>query len=129
MRTISNFDYSTVAKRVAERGHVLDGVNLMTSLYVPPKPPPSYPDKVLIKGLKPTTTEDGLFNFIEAKSEYIPVPGSMVFHAEEEGVVMITLNTEPGKELTSKNTLQYPNSTWFYLNSVDTFKTTNIEFK
>lgn len=81
-----------MAKRVAEKVHSVENQNLKATLFVPPKPPPCYDDRVIIKGLNPSTTQDCLFNFIEAKTGLIPE--KMDYHAELEGVVMVTFQME-----------------------------------
>lgn len=86
--------FLSVAKRVAERGHSVENQNLKASLFEPPKQPPCYDDRVLIKGLNPSTTQDCLFNFIEAKSGLIP--DKLDYHAETEGVAMVTFQMGQG---------------------------------
>ncbi|XP_053389477.1 protein mono-ADP-ribosyltransferase PARP14-like, partial [Mercenaria mercenaria] len=82
------------ADKVVKNGHhKVEGKALSVSLYVPPVPPPSYENKILIKGLKPTTTQDCLFNFIEAKTGYNPE--TMDCHAEQEDIVMVTFTDNP----------------------------------
>ncbi|XP_053407776.1 protein mono-ADP-ribosyltransferase PARP14-like isoform X2 [Mercenaria mercenaria] len=82
------------AIKVMERGHhKVDGKELSVSLYVPPTPPPTYENKILIKGLKSDTTYDCLYNFIQAKTGY--EPDSMFWHAEQEDVVIITFSDNP----------------------------------
>jgi hypothetical protein len=84
----------SVAVSVSERTHKLEGKSLNVSLYVPPVAPPSYDNKILLKGLQASTTQNCLFNFIEAKSGC--VPETMVCHSEQEDVVMITFSETPG---------------------------------
>ncbi|XP_053407780.1 protein mono-ADP-ribosyltransferase PARP14-like isoform X2 [Mercenaria mercenaria] len=82
------------ADKVVKTGHhKVEGKALSVSIYVPPVPPPSYENKILIKGLKPTTTQDCLFNFIEAKTGYNPE--TMDCHAEQEDIVMVTFTDKP----------------------------------
>ncbi|XP_053389475.1 protein mono-ADP-ribosyltransferase PARP14-like, partial [Mercenaria mercenaria] len=82
------------AESIVRKGHhQVEGKELSVSLYTPPIPPPSYENKIVIKGLKPTTTQDCLFNFIEAKSGCIPE--TIDYHAEQEDVVMVTFSENP----------------------------------
>ncbi|XP_053389480.1 protein mono-ADP-ribosyltransferase PARP14-like, partial [Mercenaria mercenaria] len=79
------------AIKVVERGHhKVDGKELSVSLYVTPTLPPTYENKILIKGLKSDTTHDCLYNFIQAKTGY--KPDSIFWHAEQEDVVMVTFS-------------------------------------
>jgi hypothetical protein len=89
----------SVAVNVSKRTHKLEGKSLNVSLYVPPVAPPSYDNKILLKGLQASTTQDCLFNFIEAKSGCLPE--TMDYHSEQEGVVMITFNEVPGRKTMS----------------------------
>ncbi|XP_062615772.1 N-myc-interactor-like [Saccostrea cucullata] len=62
------FEDEETVRRVLQREHRVDGATLQVKLYQPPKPVPMYQDRVLIKGFNPETSEDGLINFLEAKS-------------------------------------------------------------
>jgi hypothetical protein len=86
-----------VAKSVSKRSHKLEGKSLNVSLYIPPVALPSYDNKILVKGLQASTTQDSLFNFIEAKSGC--VPETMDYHSEQEDVVMITFSEPPGMKI------------------------------
>ncbi|XP_053389478.1 uncharacterized protein LOC128552464 [Mercenaria mercenaria] len=82
------------AVKVVEKGHHrVDGKELYVSLYLPPTLPPTYENKILIKGLKSDTTYDCLYNFIQAKTGY--KPDSMFWHSEQEDVVMVTFRDNP----------------------------------
>ncbi|KAH3870596.1 hypothetical protein DPMN_033784, partial [Dreissena polymorpha] len=88
-----NYDGNkTVAQAVAKRQHKLDGQELVVSLYTPPVPPPSYPNKLLIKGLNPKITFDVLDLYLEARMGITLVEGSMTYHAEQNEVVLVTVN-------------------------------------
>jgi hypothetical protein len=52
--------------RALEKSHMVDHAKLQVRKHVPPK---RYPDKALIKGLSEKTSEDGLINFLEAKTK------------------------------------------------------------
>ena len=52
--------------RALEKNHIVDGAKLQVRKHVPPK---RYPNKALIKGLSEKTSEDGLSNFLEAKTK------------------------------------------------------------
>jgi hypothetical protein len=52
--------------RALEKSHIVDGTKLQVRKHVPPK---RYPNKALIKGLSEKTSEDGLSNFLEAKTK------------------------------------------------------------
>ncbi|XP_053407687.1 uncharacterized protein LOC128559584 [Mercenaria mercenaria] len=81
------------AESVVRKGHHhVEGKELSASLFFPPALPPSYKNKVLIKGLNPTTTKDCLCNFLEAKTGLIP--DTMDYHAEQENVVMVTFSDD-----------------------------------
>ncbi|XP_060593084.1 uncharacterized protein LOC132747656 [Ruditapes philippinarum] len=87
------FKSTEVAVSVSKRTHKLEGKSLNVSLYVPPVAPPSYDNKILLKGLQASTTQDCLFTFIEAKSGC--VPETMDYHSEQEDVVIITFSEPP----------------------------------
>jgi len=81
-------------RKVLNRQHKLDGAQLEIKEYIPPKPRPLYENKVLFKGVNPTTTKDGLSNFLEAKADAEPAD---VLFGEEEGVVVVTFKEPPGE--------------------------------
>ncbi|XP_021358903.1 uncharacterized protein LOC110453967 isoform X2 [Mizuhopecten yessoensis] len=92
------YETEDVVRAVVEREHKLEGVKLEVKQYIPPPPPkprPLYPDKVLIKGKNPDTTQDGLENFLELKANVTPthyLPG------EEEDTVLVTFEKPPDFE-------------------------------
>lgn len=53
----------------------------------PRKPISKYPNKVLVKGLNPETSEEGIINYLEVKSgeEVIDIA-----YGQEEGTVLVT---------------------------------------
>lgn len=80
-------------KRVLEKTHKLDGVELKVRQYQPPKSIPMYPNRVLVKGLNPETSEDGIRNYLEAKSgEDV----KDVTYGQEEGTVLVTFEELKG---------------------------------
>lgn len=90
------FENEEVAKEVASRSHRVEGYDLAVILHIPPKPKPCYEDRVLIKNIHSTTTKDGLFNFLEAKTGCIPK--TLTYHAKDEGVAMVSFeNLDFGK--------------------------------
>ncbi|CAC5372655.1 unnamed protein product [Mytilus coruscus] len=76
----------------------VDGQILNVKRYVPPPPPkpvPKYDDKVFITNISPTTTKDGLENFLENKSECIP---EEIIFGEAEGTALVTFDQPPDME-------------------------------
>lgn len=57
-------------------------------------PQPCYDQKILIKGLAPETTKDGLCNFLEAKTGINVLAVS--YHEDEDDIKMVTFEKEPG---------------------------------
>ncbi|XP_052261005.1 protein mono-ADP-ribosyltransferase PARP14-like isoform X1 [Dreissena polymorpha] len=88
------FKDESVAQAVAKRQHKLDGQELVVSLYTPPVPPPCYPNKLLIKGLNQKITFNVLDLYLEARVGITLVEGSMTYHAEQEDVVLVTVNED-----------------------------------
>jgi len=76
-----------------KQDHVVDGTSLDVSLYTPP---PCYTNKVLLTGINPSTKEETLALFLEAKTNYVIVPSSMTYHDSKEDVVLITTTTDVG---------------------------------
>ncbi|XP_021358914.1 uncharacterized protein LOC110453970 isoform X2 [Mizuhopecten yessoensis] len=92
------YETEDVVRAVVEREHKLEGVKLEVKQYIPPPPPkprPLYPDKVLIKGKNPDTTQDGLENFLEAKANVTPTNYLL---GEEEDTVLVTFEEPPDFE-------------------------------
>nr|XP_034317327.1 protein mono-ADP-ribosyltransferase PARP14 isoform X2 [Crassostrea gigas] len=81
------FENEETVKRVLEKTHKLDGVELTVKGYQPPKPIPMYPNRVLVKGLNPETSEDGIRNYLEAKSGEDVID---ITYGQEEGTVLVT---------------------------------------
>ncbi|KAL3864768.1 hypothetical protein ACJMK2_006424 [Sinanodonta woodiana] len=82
------FGSEDVAKRVVSHGqHKVEGQLLEVKLYIPPPPRPIYDDRVLLTGFTSKVTQDGLTNFLEAKTGLTPVK---YVYGEDEGKVIIT---------------------------------------
>lgn len=68
-------------------------MELTVRQYQPPKPIPMYPNRVLVKGLNPETSEDGIRNYLEAKSGEDVID---VTYGQEEGTVLVTFEELKG---------------------------------
>lgn len=79
------------ANNVSGKTHVVDNHQLRTTVYFPP---PCYDRKLLIKGIAPETTKDGLFHFLEAKTGIEVLAVS--YHEDEDDINMVTFEKEPG---------------------------------
>ncbi|XP_041369508.1 protein mono-ADP-ribosyltransferase PARP14-like [Gigantopelta aegis] len=86
-----------LAKKIVEKPHKIDGCSLQVKLYIPPKPRPTYNDRLLITGLKSTTTKDCLINYLEAKTG-CEIDESSVVYGEEEGTALIHFSEMPDVE-------------------------------
>lgn len=95
----AKFETKEVAQSVIKKTHKVEACDLEVTLHKPPKPKPYYLDRVLIKGLNPKTTKDGLFNFIEAKTGSACIPSDAFYHAELEDVVLVTTEKLDYKKL------------------------------
>ncbi|XP_053406950.1 protein mono-ADP-ribosyltransferase PARP10-like [Mercenaria mercenaria] len=84
-----HFASNRVAKRVVEKDQTLQGKSLRVSLH---NPLPYYDNKILIKGLKSTTTKDALILFLEARAGVEPI--SIDYHEEEEDTVLVTVKNK-----------------------------------
>jgi len=83
-------------KRVLGRKHIVDGAQLEVTEHIQlavQYTRPVYDHKVLVKGINPDTTADGLENFLEAKSR---VEVSHIIYGKTEGVVLVTFEKPPG---------------------------------
>ena len=72
---------------------MLDGATLQVKRHEPPKPIPMYPNRVLIKGLNPETTKEGIINYLEAKTGDEVTD---VAFGQEEGTVLVTFEELSG---------------------------------
>ena len=76
--------------------HKLDGQILEVKRYIPPPPPkavPKYDNKIFLTNVSPTTTKEGLENFLEAKSKVVPTE---IIFGEAEGTALVTFENPPG---------------------------------
>lgn len=83
-----------MAARVAEKSHTIQGQNVEVKLYTPPKPRPTYPNKLLLQNVKENTTKDCLTMFLENIAGLEP---KEILFGDEPGIVLITFEEEPGK--------------------------------
>ncbi|WAR21767.1 LOW QUALITY PROTEIN: PAR14-like protein [Mya arenaria] len=76
------------AMAVAEREHhKVDRIDLSVTLYIPP---PSYTNKILLKGLNEKITESVLGLFLEARANCTLVVGSLTYHADSDTTAIVT---------------------------------------
>ena len=80
---------------MAEKEHNVGGCVLQVKLYQPPKPRPTYSDRLLITGIKSTTTKDCLINYLEAKG-CCEIEESNVVYGDEEGTALVYFTEMPG---------------------------------
>lgn len=62
-------------------------------MYIPPKPRPTYPNKLLVQNVKDSTTRDCLSMFLENITGLEP---EEIIYGDEPGVVLISFHEEPG---------------------------------
>jgi hypothetical protein len=84
----------SVAARVSARPHKINGISVSVELYVPPKPRPTYPNKLLFKNVADSTTKDCLTMYIERVTGLDPQD---VLYGDQLGTVLITFDEEPGQ--------------------------------
>ncbi|CAG2243958.1 unnamed protein product [Mytilus edulis] len=92
------FEEESAIEAVMSKSLRVDGQTLNAKRYVappPPKPVPKYDNKVFITNISPTTTKDGLENFLEAKSKGIP---EEIIFGEAEGTALVTFEEPPDME-------------------------------
>ena len=82
-----------MAARVAEAQHKIAGHKVEVKLYVPPKPRPTYPEKLLFKNVADSTTRDCLCMYLERVTGLEP---QEVLYSDENGTVLVTFEQEPG---------------------------------
>ncbi|KAK3094887.1 hypothetical protein FSP39_007507 [Pinctada imbricata] len=88
------FEEESVMESVLSKKHKIDGAHVEVIKYEPPPPPkpvPTYNNKVFIKNINPITSRDGLENFLEAKANAIPTD---VVFGIEEGIALVTFEEE-----------------------------------
>lgn len=74
-------------EKVLQQNHTLDGVVLTVKQHQPQKPTPTYRNKVIVKGLNPETSEEGIINYLEVKSGEDVID---ITFGQEEGRVLVT---------------------------------------
>ncbi|XP_071137980.1 protein mono-ADP-ribosyltransferase PARP14-like isoform X2 [Mytilus edulis] len=79
------FQDEQAVDRTLQKNHTVDGSKLQVKKHIPPK---RYPNKALVKGFSPKTTEDGIINFLEAKTKF-DVEG-VDFGNEDSGKAIVT---------------------------------------
>ena len=82
---------------VIRKKHKIDGKAIEVCRYVrppPPKPVPTYSNRVFIKNISEKTTKDGLENFLEAKTNILPVG---IEYGELEGTALVTFEEDVGQ--------------------------------
>jgi len=78
---------------ILSKSHKFDGQILEVKRYIPPKYVPKYDNKVFLTNISPTTTKEGLENFLEAKSKVMPTE---IIFGEAEGTALVTFENPPG---------------------------------
>lgn len=86
------FKDAAVAARVAGREHLYNHQKMDVSLYVPPKPRPMYPNKLLFKNVADSTSRDCLCMYLERVTRLEP---QEVLYGDEVGTVLVTFDQEP----------------------------------
>ncbi|KAL8558417.1 hypothetical protein ACOMHN_064764 [Nucella lapillus] len=87
------FANPAVAERVAQNAeHVIMGYPAKVSLYKPPKPIPTYPDKLLFQNVADGTTRDCLWMYLERITGMEPLD---LLYGDDEGTVLVTFPQEP----------------------------------
>ncbi|XP_076460377.1 protein mono-ADP-ribosyltransferase PARP14-like [Babylonia areolata] len=86
------FTDPAVAAQVASHQHMYNNQRWDVKLYVPPKPLPTYPNKLLFKNVADSTTRDCLSMFLERVTELEP---QEILYSDEMGTVLVTFNGEP----------------------------------
>ncbi|CAG2207725.1 unnamed protein product [Mytilus edulis] len=79
------FEDEEAVDRTLQKNHTVDGSKLQVKKHIPPK---RYPNKALVKGFSPRTTEDGIINFLEARTKF-DVEG-VDFGNEDSGKAIVT---------------------------------------
>ncbi|CAG2237686.1 unnamed protein product [Mytilus edulis] len=64
---VVTFENEEAVETVLSKSHIVDGAKLQVKRHVPLK---RYPNKALVKGFSPNTTEDGIINFLEARTKF-----------------------------------------------------------
>ncbi|XP_076464939.1 protein mono-ADP-ribosyltransferase PARP14-like [Babylonia areolata] len=91
-RVFVTFEDPAVAERVAGKQHRIVGHPAEVCLYIPPKPKPTYPNKLLFQNVADSTTRECLCMYLERITEMEPVE---VMYGDELGTVLVTFPQEP----------------------------------
>ncbi|KAL8567911.1 hypothetical protein ACOMHN_059033 [Nucella lapillus] len=86
------FTDPAVAEKVAGKTHTIVGDSAQVTLYVPPKPKPMYPDKLLFQNVADSTTRDCLSMYLERITGMEPLD---ILYGDEVGTVLVTFPREP----------------------------------
>ena len=86
--------FCAVADRVAKKSHKICGRPVDVKLYIPPKPKPTYPNKLLFKSVADSTTRDCLSMYLERVTDMEPQD---ILYGDEVGNVLVTFDGEPGE--------------------------------
>ena len=84
-----------MARRVCSRRLKIGQQFVETELYIPPKPRPTYPNKLLFQNVGENTSRDSLLLYVERASGMEPTE---VLYGDEPGTVLITFPEAPGKK-------------------------------
>ncbi|KAK7479356.1 hypothetical protein BaRGS_00029434 [Batillaria attramentaria] len=94
------FSQPEVAERVAKKQHKIGRTPVQVNIYVPPKPKPTYSDKLLFKNVADSTTKDCLEMYLERITGLEPKD---IVYGDEPGVVLVSFDTAP--DLTEVETM------------------------
>ncbi|KAK7110532.1 hypothetical protein V1264_014385 [Littorina saxatilis] len=86
------FEEPSVAERVAGKTHRIAGRQVEVTLFQPPKPRPTYPEKLLFKNIADGTARDCLCMYLERITGLDPAE---VLYGDEVGTVLVTFDHEP----------------------------------
>lgn len=86
------FTDPAVAERVTQKQHTIMGHRAEVSLYIPPKPKPTFPNKLLFQNVADSTTRDCLCMYLERITGMEPLE---ILYGDEVGTVLVTFAQEP----------------------------------
>ena len=78
---------------MAQKQHKIAGHPVEVELYVPPKPRPTYPGKLLFKNVADSTSRDCLSLYLQHATDLEP---QEILYGDENGTVLVTFEQEPG---------------------------------
>ncbi|KAK7479330.1 hypothetical protein BaRGS_00029408 [Batillaria attramentaria] len=81
-----------VAARVAGQSHKIGNLPMQVRMYVPPRPRPNYPNKLLFKNVANVTTKECLELYLERISG---LAVQDVLYGDEPGVVLVSFDASP----------------------------------